>query len=118
MNYKFISQYPSIADLKIKARKKIPRFAFEYLNGGCNDDVNIKRNNDEIRNVQLRPDYIKNFNGSSLKTSIFGIEYDFPFGIAPIGLQGLMWPNSPEILAKSAFNNNIHFILSLSLIHI
>ena len=112
MNYKFISQYPSIADLKIKARKKIPRFAFEYLNGGCNDDVNIKRNNDEIRNVQLRPDYIKKFNGSSLKTSIFGIEYDLPFGIAPIGLQGLMWPNSPEILAKSAFNNNIPFILS------
>ena len=112
MNYKFISQYPSIADLKIKARKKIPRFAFEYLNGGCNDDVNIKRNNDEIRNVQLRPEYIKKFNGSSLKTSIFGIEYDLPFGIAPIGLQGLMWPNSPEILAKSAFKNNIPFILS------
>jgi len=112
VNYKFISQYPSIADLKIKARKKIPRFAFEYLNGGCNDDVNIKRNNDEIRNVQLRPDYIKKFNGSSLKTSVFGIEYDFPFGIAPIGLQGLMWPNSPEILAKSAFKNNIPFILS------
>tara|TARA_Y200000002_G_C22656825_1_gene653891 strand:- start:71 stop:1219 length:1149 start_codon:yes stop_codon:yes gene_type:complete len=112
VNYKFISQYPSIADLKIKARKKIPRFAFEYLNGGCNDDVNIKRNNDEIRNVQLRPDYIKKFNGSSLKTSIFGIEYDLPFGIAPIGLQGLMWPNSPEILAKSAFKNNIPFILS------
>jgi len=112
VNYKFISQYPSIADLKIKARKKIPRFAFEYLNGGCNDDVNIKRNTDEIRNVQLRPDYIKKFNGSSLKTSIFGIEYDLPFGIAPIGLQGLMWPNSPEILAKSAFKNNIPFILS------
>ena len=112
MNYKFISQYPSIADLKIKARKKIPRFAFEYLNGGCNDDVNIKRNTDEIRNVQLRPEYIKKFNGSSLKTSVFGIEYDLPFGIAPIGLQGLMWPNSPEILAKSAFKNNIPFILS------
>tara|TARA_B100001778_G_C18600106_1_gene636815 strand:- start:1691 stop:2839 length:1149 start_codon:yes stop_codon:yes gene_type:complete len=112
VNYKFISQYPSIADLKIKARKKIPRFAFEYLNGGCNDDVNIKRNNDEIRNVQLRPEYIKKFNGSSLKTSVFGIEYDLPFGIAPIGLQGLMWPNSPEILAKSAFKNNIPFILS------
>jgi len=112
VNYKFISQYPSIADLKIKARKKIPRFAFEYLNGGCNDDVNIKRNTDEIRNVQLRPDYIKKFNGSSLKTSVFGIEYDLPFGIAPIGLQGLMWPNSPEILAKSAFKNNIPFILS------
>ena len=40
--------------------------------------------------------------GSSLKTEIFGIEYDAPFGIAPVGLQGLMWPNSPEILAKAA----------------
>ncbi len=112
MKFKFISKYPSINDLKIKARRKIPKFAFEYLNGGCNDNVNIKRNTDEIRNVQLIPEYIKKFNGNSLKASIFGIEYDLPFGIAPIGLQGLMWPNSPEILAKSAFNNNIPFILS------
>jgi L-lactate dehydrogenase (cytochrome) len=41
-----------------------------------------------------------------------GMEFDAPFGIAPVGLQGLMWPNSPEILAKSAYKNNIPFILS------
>ena len=43
---------------------------------------------------------------------LFGVEYDAPFGIAPIGLQGLIWPRSPEILAKAAFDNNIPFILS------
>lgn len=40
------------------------------------------------------------------------MEFDAPFGIAPVGLQGLMWPNSPEILAKAAFKHNVPFILS------
>ena len=38
--------------------------------------------------------------------------YDAPFGIAPVGLQGLMWPNAPQILAKAAYKHNIPFILS------
>ncbi len=41
-----------------------------------------------------------------------GMAYGAPFGLAPVGLQGLMWSNSPEILAKSAYKNNIPFILS------
>ena len=49
---------------------------------------------------------------ANLKTELFGHEYDAPFGIAPIGLQGLMWPKSPEIIAKSAFEYNIPFVLS------
>ena len=40
------------------------------------------------------------------------MEFDAPFGIAPVGLQGLMWPNAAEILAKSSFQHNIPFILS------
>jgi L-lactate dehydrogenase (cytochrome) len=43
---------------------------------------------------------------------LFGHVYDAPFGIAPVGLQGLMWPNAPEILAKAASEHNIPFILS------
>jgi L-lactate dehydrogenase (cytochrome) len=62
--------------------------------------------------VQLKPNYLRKHHGSSLKTKLFGIDYDAPFGIAPVGLQGLMWPNSPEILAKAAFEHNIPFILS------
>src|SRR5210317_1409411 len=106
------TKYPSIDDLRTKARKKIPKFAFEYLDGGCNEDVNLHRNTSELREVQLKPQYLSNFSGTSLKTTLFDIEYDAPFGIAPVGLQGLMWPNSPEILAKAAFDHNIPFILS------
>lgn len=112
MAIKFDTRYPSIDDLRNKARKKIPKFAFEYLDGGCNEDVNLIRNTSELREVQLKPNYLRNHGGSSTKTKLFGIEYDAPFGIAPVGLQGLMWPNSPEILAKAAFEHNIPFILS------
>jgi L-lactate dehydrogenase (cytochrome) len=112
MTLTFDSRYPSIDDLRTRAQQKIPKFAFEYLDGGCNEDVNLLRNTSELREVQLKPNYLRNHGGSSTKTKLFGIEYDSPFGISPIGLQGLIWPNSPEILAKAAFNHNIPFILS------
>lgn len=112
MTLEFDSRYPSIDDLRTKAKKKIPKFAFEYLDGGCNDDVNLYRNTSDLREVQLKPNYLRDHKGSSMKTKLFGIEYDAPFGIAPVGLQGLMWPNATEILAKAAFDHNVPFVLS------
>ncbi|QDO94294.1 alpha-hydroxy-acid oxidizing protein [Formosa sediminum] len=108
----FNTKYPSIDDLRTRAQQRMPRFAFEYLDGGCNEDVNLLRNTSELRDVQLRPNYLRAHKGANTKTTLFGIEYDAPFGIAPVGLQGLMWPNSPEILAKAAHHHNIPFILS------
>jgi len=112
MAFTLNTQYPTVESLREKAKKRMPRFAFEYLDGGCNEDINLRRNTDELREVQLMPRYLRDFKGAQLKTSLFGIEYDAPFGIAPVGLQGLMWPNAPEILARAAFEHNIPFILS------
>ena len=109
---KINSKYPSVVDLRKRAQKRIPKFAFEYLDGGCNEDVNLHKNTAEIRDIELLPYYLSKHTGSSMKTELFGHVYDAPFGIAPVGLQGLMWPNAPEILAKSAFEHNIPFILS------
>ena len=108
----FDSNYPSVDDLRNRAKSRIPRFAFEYLDGGCNEDVSLARNTREIREVQLEPRYLQNYGTSSTKTKVLGMEFDAPFGIAPVGLQGLMWPNAPAILAKAAFTHNIPFILS------
>ncbi len=111
-NKGFDSRFPSVDDLRARAKKRIPRFAFEYLDGGCNEDVNIRRNTSDIREVELVPEYLTEHLGSEMKTELFGHTYDAPFGIAPVGLQGLMWPKSPEILAKAAFEQNIPFCLS------
>lgn len=109
---KYNPNYPSVADLRSKAMKRIPKFAFEYLDGGCNEDTNLRKNTAEIREVELIPQYLTKHTGSSMKTNLFGVAYDAPFGVAPVGLQGLMWPKSPEILAKAAFEHNIPFCLS------
>ena len=105
-------KYPSVADLRERSRSKIPKFAFEYLDGGCNDDVNLKKNTQRIRDIELKPKYLVDYDKPSLKAELFGHIYDAPFGISPIGLQGLMWPKSPEILAKAAFDHNVPFVLS------
>lgn len=112
MNWPYNTSYPGIDDLIRKAKRKIPKFAFEYLDGGCNEDVNLHKNTAELREVELQPYYLTQHTSSNMKTELFGHLYDAPFGIAPVGLQGLMWPNAPEILAKAAFEHNIPFILS------
>lgn len=112
MKLEYNVNYPSVDDLREKARKRIPRFAFEYLDGGCNSDVNLHKNTSEIRALELKPQYLSKHTKSEMKTELFGHTYDAPFGIAPVGLQGLMWPNSAEILAKAAFDHNVPFVLS------
>ena len=106
------SKYPSIEDLRKKAKKKMPKFAFEYLDGGCNEDINLDKNRTDLQKIELMPQYLSAFEKSDMETELFGHTYSAPFGIAPVGLQGLMWPNAPEILAKAAFKHNIPFILS------
>lgn len=106
------SKYPSIAALQKGASRKVPEFAFEYLEGGCNEEVNLRRNTEDIRNKILEPHYIDGPVSVDTSTQLFGQTYSAPFGIAPIGLQGLIWPGAPEILAQAAFKENIPFILS------
>lgn len=112
MKLEYNPRYPSIEDLRARAKERIPGFAFDYLDGGCNEEINLHKNTSEIREVELLPEYLKNHPGSDMKTELFGHVYDAPFGIAPVGLQGLIWPNSPEILARAAFKHNIPFVLS------
>lgn len=108
----FNSNYPSIDHLRAGARRRMPAFAFDYLEGGCNSELNLRRNTEEVREIQLRPYYIREYPGSDLKTTLFGETYDAPVGVAPVGLQGLMWPKSCEILAAAAHEHNLPFILS------
>ena len=72
MSDAFNSNYPSIEHLREKARKRMPGFAFDYLEGGCFNEINLRRNTDDIREVQLRPYYLRDYPGSNLETTLFG----------------------------------------------
>ncbi len=108
----FNTNYPTVDDLIVKAKRRIPGFAFEYLDGGCNEEVNKSKNTTALRTIEMEPHYLDNFNGANLETEILGMQYSAPFGVAPLGLQGMIWPNASEILARAAYDNNIPFVLS------
>jgi len=112
MSSHFNSEIPSVEHMMKKASKRVPAFAFDYLHGGCFTNINRERNTDEIREIQLKPTYLGDFAGSNQETELFGKTYDAPFGMSPIGLQGLMWPKSCEHLATACSDHNIPFILS------
>lgn len=105
-------KYPSVEDLKRRAKWRIPKFTFDYLEGGCNEELNLARNESDFDHIYLKPNYLKVGGDIDMSAELFGHRYSAPFGISPIGLQGLMWPNAPEILAKAAARENIPYILS------
>lgn len=110
--FQYNTRYPSVADLKKKAKSRIPKFAFDYLEGGCNEELNLSRNENDFDNILLKPQYLRVGQEVDMSVELFGRRYSAPFGISPIGLQGLMWPNAPEILAKSAAKHDIPYTLS------
>ncbi|MEO9146978.1 MAG: alpha-hydroxy-acid oxidizing protein, partial [Ginsengibacter sp.] len=87
MKLPYNPRYPSVESLREKAKRRIPGFAFDYLDGGCNEEINLRKNTSEIREIELLPQYLKKHAGSDMKTELFGHVYDAPFGIAPVGLQ-------------------------------
>ena len=112
MDSHFNSEYSSVDYLRAKAKSRMPGFAYDYLAAGCFSEVNLARNSSDIRKVQLKPWYLRDFAGADQTTELFGETYDAPFGVAPVGLQGLMWPNACQYLAKAAVDHNLPFTLS------
>ena len=112
ITFPYHPQFPSVADLRKKAKSRIPKFAFDYLEGGCNEGLNLSRNESDFDNIYLKPNYLRVGGDIDMSVELFGRRYSAPFGISPIGLQGLMWPNAPEILAKAAAKADIPYTLS------
>ncbi|NII82635.1 alpha-hydroxy acid oxidase [Pedobacter sp. SG908] len=112
ITFPYHPQYPSVADLRRKAKNRIPKFAFDYLEGGCNEGLNLARNETDFDDIYLKPNYLRVGGDIDMSVELFGRKYSAPFGVSPIGLQGLMWPNAPEILAKAAAKHDIPYTLS------
>lgn len=105
-------KYPAIPDLKAKAKKRIPSFAFDYVDGGIDQEDGKRRNRNAWHQINLVPRYLKDVTQANLTTNIFGWDYAMPFGIPPIGLGNMMWPGAELALATAAQKVNMPYILS------
>jgi (S)-mandelate dehydrogenase len=105
-------RFPTIADLRARARWRVPRFAFDFVDGGANDETCVERNIKAFRVVELLPHYCVDTKGASTEVELFGARYAAPIGMAPMGSPGLMWPGAEEYMAAAAQRARIPFVLA------
>ena len=105
-------RYPLIEDLERRARRRVPHFAWEYLDSGTGDEAAVRRNRSALEEVMLTPELLKGPLTPDTTTELFGRTYASPIGIAPIGLSGLIWPGADVALARAAADRGIPHTLS------
>ena len=109
---KLMQRYPAIADLGRRAQTRIPQVAWEYLDCGTGDERAVARNLEKLADLTLVPSFMKGELHVDLSASLFGRKYRAPFGVAPVGLAGLMWPRVECILASTAARYQFPYCLS------
>jgi isopentenyl diphosphate isomerase/L-lactate dehydrogenase-like FMN-dependent dehydrogenase len=106
-------RFPSIALMETAAQRRIPRFAWDYLSGGIGREQVLAENCARLDRIKLRPRYlVDDAESPNLTHSLLGVDYSLPFGVAPLGLTGLIWPRAAEHLARAARESGIPFALS------
>lgn len=106
------STYPAISDLRARARRRIPRFVWEYLDSATGTESTKRRNRTALDRVGLMPSILHGELKPDLSAELFGTSIALPFGIAPVGMSGLMWPDAEGHLARAAARAGIPYTLS------
>lgn len=106
------SRYPAIADLRARARTRIPRFVWEYLDSGTGVEATRNRNRRGLDRVGLMPSVLHGEFAPDLTSTLMGAAMPLPFGIAPVGMSGLMWPDAERLLARAAARLGIPYTIS------
>jgi len=106
------ARYPAIADLKRRAKRRIPYFAWEYLDSATGDETTARRNREALDRVLFRPAILSGEIEPNLSTRFLGRDHPLPFGIAPVGMSGLFWPGAEIALARLAAERGLPYTLS------
>ena len=106
-------RFPSIASMERATKRRIPKFAFDYLQGGIGAEACLTGNRRALDNVRLAPRYLPTEPiRPVLETNLFDREFPMPFAASPIGLSGLMWPRAAEHIARAATRHGLPLGLS------
>lgn len=100
---------PALADLRARARRRMPHFAFEYLDSGTGMERGISTNRAALDAVRFRPAILRGEIVPDLRRTTLGRAHEVPFGIAPVGLAGILWPHAERRLAEGAARNGIPY---------
>ena len=97
-----LDRYPAIGDLQELAQRRVPYFAWEYLECGTGREEALARNEAGLSRRCFVPRFFQGEVVPRIETELFGRRYAAPIGIAPIGMTGLVWPGAEAMLASMA----------------
>jgi L-lactate dehydrogenase (cytochrome) len=102
----------NVGDYRALARRRLPHFLFEYLDGGSYNELTLRRNIEDLQSVALRQRVLRDVSAIDLGTSLFGREWAMPVGLGPVGLAGLYARRGEVQAARAAASANVPFALS------
>jgi len=102
----------NIFDLRDKAKARLPKWLFEFVDRGTEDEVALRNNREAFERIKLKPRVLRDVSGRKLDTTVFGKQHKLPIGIAPTGAAGMMWYQGELELARAAKEAGIPFTLA------
>jgi L-lactate dehydrogenase (cytochrome)/(S)-mandelate dehydrogenase len=107
-----LARCASIEDLRAIARARLPRLAFDYLDGGAGDEAALRRNRSALDAVALTPRALVDVAVRDTSLALFGRRYAAPVGTAPVGLVNFVAAGGDRDLAFAARAHDVPFVLS------
>lgn len=102
----------SASDYRAAAKRKLPRFLFDYIDGGAYAEHTLRANSSDLSDISLRQRVLKNVDNLSLETRLFGESLAMPIILSPVGLSGMYARRGEVQAAKAAANKRVPFCLS------
>jgi L-lactate dehydrogenase (cytochrome) len=102
----------STLDFREHARRRLPHFLFEYIDGGSYSETTLRRNVADLEAIALRQRVLRDVSQLDLSTRLFGQQMSLPVALAPIGLAGMNARRGEVQAARAAAGAGIPFCLS------
>jgi L-lactate dehydrogenase (cytochrome) len=100
------------ADYREQARRRLPRFLFDYVDGGAGEERTLAANTADWAAVRLRQRVLVNVDGIDTAAPIAGTRWTMPLALAPLGLAGLLTQRGECQAVRAANAAGIAFTLS------
>ncbi|MFS0850737.1 alpha-hydroxy acid oxidase [Novosphingobium panipatense] len=104
----------NIAQLRVLARRRLPRAIWEFIERGTEDDLLIERNIRALQEVQFVPRTLRNVAARCSEIELFGRRQRLPLVIAPTGVSDLLWYQGERAIARAAASAGIPFTQTTS----
>ena len=102
----------STTDFREAARRKLPRFLFDYIDGGAYAERTLGRNISDLADIALRQRVLKDVSAGDPSTTLFGVKQALPVALAPVGLTGMYARRGECQAARAAARKGVPFCLS------